>query len=150
MDLSGYPCSELCYSSYQWSWHQPVSYVAVVGVCRMAQLAKNVLFVLVAIPVFAIGIPLACLLSLIAHIIRLVKCEHWDNRADILWALSFGEQTGYEIIKRIDDLRGHHWYTMIGTGELYPILERLLKEGLVENNTHYTEPKRKYTWRLRV
>ena len=57
----------------------------------------------------------------------------------LLGSLYSGPRHGYEIINFLHDSLGQSWY--VGTSQLYAVLKRLEKEGLVESRMEHQETR---------
>ncbi|NBC30055.1 MAG: hypothetical protein GVY29_08710 [Spirochaetes bacterium] len=57
-------------------------------------------------------------------------------RKAVLGVLAYGPSTGYEIRKLLSDTTSHFWKESYG--QIYPTLEELRNEGLIEVLTHET------------
>lgn len=49
---------------------------------------------------------------------------------------------GYGIVERIEEISGGHWSPSYGT--IYPLLQRLVDDGLLEERPEYGDGSRKY------
>ena len=58
------------------------------------------------------------------------------SRNAVLGVLSYGPSTGYEIRKLLSDTTSHFWKESYG--QIYPTLEELRNEGLIEVTAHET------------
>jgi DNA-binding PadR family transcriptional regulator len=68
------------------------------------------------------------------------------SRFAILGVLAFGPSTGYEIRKLLTETTAHFWKESYG--QIYPTLEKLSQEGMVEVVSHETSGRETKRYRI--